>query len=202
MCFGSWLLKTPSHAEHESFWSFFNSINSKSLPIHLLCLMLRRIVQYRLNCLSCRVIKEHLGEQEVAISLTIDSLEEEDLGNYSCYVENGNGRRQATIQLFRRGKCLFTFPTPNLKGQFNPTLQNKKIKILIFPLACSVVHPCTSLWYEFPHFPHIGCKDVCLLFSVIEVNRTRLVVQRKNTFQSNIAFQKWWLQMLLWSGYC
>lgn len=55
-------------------------------------------------CLSCRVVKEHLGEQEVAISLTIDSLEEEDLGNYSCYVENGNGRRQATIQLLRRGK--------------------------------------------------------------------------------------------------
>lgn len=52
----------------------------------------------------CRVIKEHLGEQEVAISLTIGSIEEEDLGNYSCYVENGNGRRHATIQLLRRGK--------------------------------------------------------------------------------------------------
>lgn len=60
------------------------------------------------NHLSCRVVKEHLGEQEVAISLTIDSLEEEDLGNYSCYVENGNGRRQATIQLFRRGKGSLT----------------------------------------------------------------------------------------------
>lgn len=58
--------------------------------------------------MSCRVVKEHLGEQEVAISLTIDSLEEEDLGNYSCYVENGNGRRQATIQLFRRGKGSLT----------------------------------------------------------------------------------------------
>lgn len=62
-------------------------------------------------CLSRRIVKEHLGEQEVAISLTIDSLEEEDLGNYSCYVENGNGRRQATIQLFRRGKSSLTFPT-------------------------------------------------------------------------------------------
>lgn len=59
----------------------------------------------------CRVIREHLGEQEVAISLTIDSLEEEDLGNYSCYVENGNGRRQATIQLFKRGKTLPTADT-------------------------------------------------------------------------------------------
>lgn len=51
-----------------------------------------------------RLVKEHLGEQEVAISLTIDSLEEEDLGNYSCYVENRFGRRQANIQIFRRGK--------------------------------------------------------------------------------------------------
>ena len=67
----------------------------------------RRISKYISVWLSCRVVKEHLGEQEVAISLTIDSLEEEDLGNYSCYVENGNGRRQATIQLFRRGKGLF-----------------------------------------------------------------------------------------------
>ncbi|KAL0963468.1 hypothetical protein UPYG_G00306790 [Umbra pygmaea] len=51
-----------------------------------------------------KVVREHLGEQEVAISLTIQSLEEADLGNYSCYVENGNGRRQASIQLSRRGR--------------------------------------------------------------------------------------------------
>ncbi|XP_014029765.1 interleukin-1 receptor accessory protein-like 1-B [Salmo salar] len=49
-----------------------------------------------------KVVREHLGEQEVAISLMIHSVEEGDLGNYSCYVENGNGRRQATIQLSRR----------------------------------------------------------------------------------------------------
>lgn len=64
--------------------------------------------------LYCRIVKEHLGEQEVAISLTIGSLEEEDLGNYSCYVENGNGRRQATIQLLRRGKSSLTFITATI----------------------------------------------------------------------------------------
>lgn len=53
-----------------------------------------------------RVIREHLGEQEVSISLTIDAVEEGDLGNYSCYVENGNGRRQASIQLMKRGKTV------------------------------------------------------------------------------------------------
>lgn len=63
----------------------------------------------------CRLVREHLGEQEVAISLTIDSLEEEDLGNYSCIVENRDGRRQATIHLFRRGKKNWVFPISNLK---------------------------------------------------------------------------------------
>ncbi|KAI3365957.1 hypothetical protein L3Q82_009790 [Scortum barcoo] len=52
-----------------------------------------------------KTIREHLGEQEVSISLTIDSLEESDLGNYSCYVENGNGRRQANIQLTKKGEA-------------------------------------------------------------------------------------------------
>lgn len=51
----------------------------------------------------CRTVREHLGEQEVSISLTIESVEESDLGNYSCYVENGNGRRQANIQLIKKG---------------------------------------------------------------------------------------------------
>ncbi|XP_029315277.1 interleukin-1 receptor accessory protein-like 1-A isoform X4 [Cottoperca gobio] len=62
----------------------------------------------RIQETDIKVVKEHLGEQEVAISLTIDSLEEEDLGNYSCYVENGNGRRQSTIQLFRRAELMYT----------------------------------------------------------------------------------------------
>ncbi len=42
--------------------------------------------------------------RRVSISLTIDAVEESDLGNYSCYVENGHGRRQANIQLSKRGK--------------------------------------------------------------------------------------------------
>ncbi|XP_013916777.1 PREDICTED: interleukin-1 receptor accessory protein-like 1 [Thamnophis sirtalis] len=49
-----------------------------------------------------RILKEHLGEQEVSISLILDSVEEGDLGNYSCYVENGYGRRHATVILLKR----------------------------------------------------------------------------------------------------
>lgn len=54
--------------------------------------------------LSCRTLRERLGEQEVSISLTIDALEDTDLGNYTCFVENGNGRRQANVLLTKRGK--------------------------------------------------------------------------------------------------
>ncbi|XP_059388904.1 interleukin-1 receptor accessory protein-like 1-B isoform X1 [Carassius carassius] len=55
-----------------------------------------------------KTIREHLGEQEVSISLTIDAVEETDLGNYSCYVENGHGRRQANIQLSKRAELMYT----------------------------------------------------------------------------------------------
>ncbi|XP_066512491.1 interleukin-1 receptor accessory protein-like 1-B [Hoplias malabaricus] len=55
-----------------------------------------------------KTLREHLGEQEVSISLTIDAVEESDLGNYSCYVENGNGRRQANIQLTKRAELMYT----------------------------------------------------------------------------------------------
>jgi hypothetical protein len=58
--------------------------------------------------LCFRILKEHLGEQEVSISLIVDSVEEGDLGNYSCYVENGNGRRHASVLLHKRGE--YNFP--------------------------------------------------------------------------------------------
>lgn len=62
-----------------------------------------------------RILKEHLGEQEVSISLIVDSVEEGDLGNYSCYVENGNGRRHASVLLHKRGECNLL----SLSGQLN-----------------------------------------------------------------------------------
>ncbi|KAF6722963.1 Interleukin-1 receptor accessory protein-like 1-B, partial [Oryzias melastigma] len=56
----------------------------------------------RIHESEIKTVREHLGEQEVSISLTIDFLEESDLGNYSCYVENSHGRRQANIQLVKK----------------------------------------------------------------------------------------------------
>ncbi|XP_075907365.1 interleukin-1 receptor accessory protein-like 1 isoform X2 [Nelusetta ayraudi] len=54
-----------------------------------------------------KTVRQHLGEQEVTISLSIDSVEESDLGNYSCYVENGNGRRQAIVQLVKTAELMY-----------------------------------------------------------------------------------------------
>lgn len=57
--------------------------------------------------------------------MTIDSLEEGDLGNYSCYVENGNGRRQANIQLTKKGK------TTGGKSRLHAFFTQAKVQILV-----------------------------------------------------------------------
>ncbi|XP_038867823.1 X-linked interleukin-1 receptor accessory protein-like 2 [Salvelinus namaycush] len=49
-----------------------------------------------------RVLNEHLGEKEVELSLTFDAVEETDLGNYTCYVENHIGRRSGSAILQKR----------------------------------------------------------------------------------------------------
>ncbi|XP_063068969.1 interleukin-1 receptor accessory protein-like 1-A [Engraulis encrasicolus] len=58
--------------------------------------------QTRIRESDMRLVQEHLGEKEVSISLTIDYLEEEDLGNYSCYAENAVGKRYASVIITRR----------------------------------------------------------------------------------------------------
>ncbi|XP_030622395.1 X-linked interleukin-1 receptor accessory protein-like 2 [Chanos chanos] len=49
-----------------------------------------------------RVIREYLGEKEVELSLTFDAVEETDLGNYTCYVENHIGRGHASAILQKK----------------------------------------------------------------------------------------------------
>ncbi|MBN3301363.1 IRPL2 protein, partial [Amia calva] len=49
-----------------------------------------------------RVVREYLGEKEVELSLTFDAVEENDMGNYTCYVENHIGRRHASAILQKR----------------------------------------------------------------------------------------------------
>uniref|UniRef100_A0A8D0H5Z2 X-linked interleukin-1 receptor accessory protein-like 2 n=1 Tax=Sphenodon punctatus TaxID=8508 RepID=A0A8D0H5Z2_SPHPU len=49
-----------------------------------------------------RLLKEHLGEKEVELMLTFDAVEEADLANYTCHVENRNGRRHASVLLRKK----------------------------------------------------------------------------------------------------
>uniref|UniRef100_A0A674NLC9 Interleukin 1 receptor accessory protein-like 2 n=1 Tax=Takifugu rubripes TaxID=31033 RepID=A0A674NLC9_TAKRU len=52
-----------------------------------------------------RILKEHLGEREVQLSLIFDAVEEADLDNYTCYVENHIGRRSGSV--FLRKKYMY-----------------------------------------------------------------------------------------------
>ncbi|KAG8448163.1 hypothetical protein GDO86_015307 [Hymenochirus boettgeri] len=49
-----------------------------------------------------RLLKEDLGEKEVELALMFDAVQEADLGNYTCHVENRNGRKQARIILRKK----------------------------------------------------------------------------------------------------
>ncbi|CAL8301461.1 unnamed protein product [Arctogadus glacialis] len=49
-----------------------------------------------------RLLKEYLGEKEVQLSLTFDAVEEADLGNYSCHVENHIGKRSGSAILQKK----------------------------------------------------------------------------------------------------
>ncbi|XP_037531352.1 X-linked interleukin-1 receptor accessory protein-like 2 [Nematolebias whitei] len=49
-----------------------------------------------------RILREHLGEMEVELSLTFDAVEEADLANYTCYVENHIGRRSGSAILRKK----------------------------------------------------------------------------------------------------
>lgn len=62
-------------------------------------------------CLS-RLLREHLGEKEVQLSLTFDAVEEVDLANYTCYVENHIGRRGGSAILQRKGTVLPLYLSP------------------------------------------------------------------------------------------
>ncbi|KAI7801303.1 X-linked interleukin-1 receptor accessory protein-like 2 precursor [Triplophysa rosa] len=49
-----------------------------------------------------RVVREFLGEKEVELSLIFDAVEETDMGNYTCNVENHIGRSSASAILQKK----------------------------------------------------------------------------------------------------
>ncbi|KAM8871632.1 interleukin-1 receptor accessory protein-like 1 isoform X1 [Synchiropus splendidus] len=96
-----------------------------------------------------KVIREHLGEQEVSISLTIDSLEESDLGNYSCYVENGNGRRQANIHLSKKAELMYTVELAGGLGA-----------ILMLLICLVTLYKCYRIELMLFYRNHFGSEDL------------------------------------------
>ncbi|KAK7882402.1 hypothetical protein WMY93_028576 [Mugilogobius chulae] len=96
-----------------------------------------------------KVVKEHLGEQEVVLSLTIDSLEDEDMGNYSCYVENANGRRHATVQILRQTELMYTV---ELAGGLGAILL-----LLIFLIS---LYKCYKIELMLCYRRHFGSEDI------------------------------------------
>uniref|UniRef100_A0A8C6M1I7 Interleukin 1 receptor accessory protein-like 2 n=1 Tax=Nothobranchius furzeri TaxID=105023 RepID=A0A8C6M1I7_NOTFU len=49
-----------------------------------------------------RILREHLGEMEVQLSLMFDAVDEADLANYTCYVENHIGKRSGSAILQKK----------------------------------------------------------------------------------------------------
>ncbi|XP_032558198.1 X-linked interleukin-1 receptor accessory protein-like 2 [Chiroxiphia lanceolata] len=49
-----------------------------------------------------RLLREHLGEKEVELTLIFDAVGEADLANYTCHVENRNGRKHASVLLRKK----------------------------------------------------------------------------------------------------
>ncbi|XP_051914709.1 interleukin-1 receptor accessory protein-like 1 [Hippocampus zosterae] len=96
-----------------------------------------------------KTIREHLGEQEVSISLSIDSLEESDLGNYTCYVENGNGRRQANIQLVKKAELMYTVELAGGLGA-----------ILILLICLVTLYKCYRIELMLFYRNHFGSEDL------------------------------------------
>ncbi|XP_065115396.1 interleukin-1 receptor accessory protein-like 1-B isoform X1 [Paramisgurnus dabryanus] len=96
-----------------------------------------------------KTVREHLGEQEVSISLTIDAVEDSDLANYSCFVENSHGRRQANIQLSKRAELMYTV---ELAGGLGAILL-----MLIFLLS---IYKCYRIELMLFYRHHFGSEDI------------------------------------------
>ncbi|KAK2849523.1 hypothetical protein Q5P01_009357 [Channa striata] len=66
--------------------------------------LVRRTTQLKVTgrTRSTGILREHLGEKEVQLSLTFDAVEETDLANYTCYVENHIGRRSGSAILQKK----------------------------------------------------------------------------------------------------
>uniref|UniRef100_A0AAV2LAN0 TIR domain-containing protein n=1 Tax=Knipowitschia caucasica TaxID=637954 RepID=A0AAV2LAN0_KNICA len=94
-------------------------------------------------------IRKHLGEQEVSISLIIEALDEGDFGNYSCYVENSNGRRQANVQLAKKQELMYTVELAGGLGA-----------ILLLLIFLVTLYKCYRIEIMLFYRTHFGSEDL------------------------------------------
>uniref|UniRef100_A0A8C6WE71 Interleukin-1 receptor accessory protein-like 1 n=1 Tax=Neogobius melanostomus TaxID=47308 RepID=A0A8C6WE71_9GOBI len=87
--------------------------------------------------------------QEVSISLTIDALDEGDFGNYSCYVENSNGRRQANVQLAKKPELMYTVELAGGLGA-----------ILLLLIFLVILYKCYRIEIMLFYRMHFGSEDL------------------------------------------
>ncbi|XP_031414816.1 interleukin-1 receptor accessory protein-like 1-B isoform X4 [Clupea harengus] len=96
-----------------------------------------------------KTIREHLGEREVSISLMIEQMKETDLANYTCYVENNHGRRQATVQLTKRAELMYTVELAGGLGA-----------ILLLLICLVTLYKCYKIELMLFYRNHFGSEDV------------------------------------------
>uniref|UniRef100_A0A8C6S2I4 Interleukin-1 receptor accessory protein-like 1 n=1 Tax=Neogobius melanostomus TaxID=47308 RepID=A0A8C6S2I4_9GOBI len=108
--------------------------------------------------LTCRAFFGYSGDyiedldderQEVSISLTIDALDEGDFGNYSCYVENSNGRRQANVQLAKKPELMYTVELAGGLGA-----------ILLLLIFLVILYKCYRIEIMLFYRMHFGSEDL------------------------------------------
>lgn len=66
----------------------------------------------------------------MALTLIFDIVKEADLANYTCHVENRNGKKQASIVLRKRGIFLSLFSIPI---SVSTAMSSEEMKGAIFP---------------------------------------------------------------------
>lgn len=64
-----------------------------------------------------------------------------------------------------------------------------QVKNIYFPLSCSAGYLSRLLWCDLQSFRDIVCRDVCLLWNVMELDRLVVLKVPKNTVKKNLKQQ-------------
>lgn len=78
--------------------------------------------------------------------------------------------KHTTARPAANGSLCFHPEKSSLKGQFSP-----KSKQHLFTLTCSDILSPRLFWCELPNWWGIGCRDVCLLLTIMELDGTGLL---------------------------